>query len=618
VPAGPSAGRHNPSPSPAKTGWERFELLIPAAGRFYFPLTIAFIAAIYLRTLSPFIQAGDAGELVVDAMRSIAAHPPGYPLYTILAHLFTLLPISSMAWRVGFFSLCCQVACSACLFILVKDWLRQDWIASAVTLFFSLAPLTWRYAIEPEVFALNNLFAVLLLLIVYRYQQQRSLRWAYAGCAFLGVAACNHLTILLFALPFALFFFWQDRRTLLRPTVLATGAACFAVGLLPYLSLFELGRPRLIFSWGDYSSWHGFFAQVLRREYGTFQFDPIGDANADFFANLYYFAREMCREALFVLILFWLWGVGRLGQNDSKAAFARLLTWGLVFYAVVLLLLSNVDLSVPIRYHDEARLWMLPLLSIVLVAGWGLSDLGRWLTGKYQTACLASALLLTLATGLVLNWRVQDESERDFFERVGHSMLDAVEPNAVMLIRGDTYANTMLYLQTAEGARPDVHVIRLGLLRSDWMKTLVEASVPGFRATAGAQYSLRQLFDDNIDRFPLYTTSLAIEDRPMPPGFVGLPVGFQQRIKRADNPFTLPEIRRETAPFLSLRMPDRDSYRRESWESYINDHRYQVTVAAARLMMDHSNGEADWLLMAINVLGLGLWNDRPPSASSVR
>ena len=42
---------------------------------------------LYLQTLYPSISGGDAGELLSEACQLGTAHPPRYPLFTILAHV---------------------------------------------------------------------------------------------------------------------------------------------------------------------------------------------------------------------------------------------------------------------------------------------------------------------------------------------------------------------------------------------------------------------------------------------------------------------------------------------------------------------------------------------------
>src|SRR6185369_13146183 len=59
---------------------------------------------IYISTLAPTVTLVDSGELIVAARFLGVAHPPGFPLYLILAHLFSLTPIGSIAFRINFAS----------------------------------------------------------------------------------------------------------------------------------------------------------------------------------------------------------------------------------------------------------------------------------------------------------------------------------------------------------------------------------------------------------------------------------------------------------------------------------------------------------------------------------
>ena len=62
---------------------------------------IAGLAALwlYLQTLGPTITGEDSGEFVAAAYTLGIPHPPGYPLYCMVGHLFTWLPWGEVAWR---------------------------------------------------------------------------------------------------------------------------------------------------------------------------------------------------------------------------------------------------------------------------------------------------------------------------------------------------------------------------------------------------------------------------------------------------------------------------------------------------------------------------------------
>ncbi len=67
---------------------------------------LVFIASlvVYAFTLAPTVTLVDSGELIVAAHSLGVAHPPGFPLYVMLAHLASLVPIGSVAVRINFAS----------------------------------------------------------------------------------------------------------------------------------------------------------------------------------------------------------------------------------------------------------------------------------------------------------------------------------------------------------------------------------------------------------------------------------------------------------------------------------------------------------------------------------
>src|SRR5437660_11273359 len=64
-------------------------------------------ALLYFLTAARDIVVGDTPELITAAVSLGVAHPPGYPLFTMLGHLFSLLPISSIPFRVTLLAFAC-------------------------------------------------------------------------------------------------------------------------------------------------------------------------------------------------------------------------------------------------------------------------------------------------------------------------------------------------------------------------------------------------------------------------------------------------------------------------------------------------------------------------------
>src|SRR4051812_26283170 len=83
------------------------------------PASLAFI--IYLLTCSPTINFTDSGELITVAWTGGIAHPPGYPLYTLIALGFIRLPFGDPAWRLNALSALFAAIAMGLFYSLVTD-----------------------------------------------------------------------------------------------------------------------------------------------------------------------------------------------------------------------------------------------------------------------------------------------------------------------------------------------------------------------------------------------------------------------------------------------------------------------------------------------------------------
>src|SRR2546427_10945496 len=60
--------------------------------------------AVYVLTLAPTVSFIDSGELITVGVQAGIAHPPGYPLYSLLAVIGARLPFSDPAFGVNLVS----------------------------------------------------------------------------------------------------------------------------------------------------------------------------------------------------------------------------------------------------------------------------------------------------------------------------------------------------------------------------------------------------------------------------------------------------------------------------------------------------------------------------------
>src|SRR5260221_145302 len=70
------------------------------------------ILCVYRFTSSPNIGWVDSGVIATAAATLGIANPPGFPTYMLIAHMFSLIPVGSVVFRLQFLS---QLAALGCL-----------------------------------------------------------------------------------------------------------------------------------------------------------------------------------------------------------------------------------------------------------------------------------------------------------------------------------------------------------------------------------------------------------------------------------------------------------------------------------------------------------------------
>src|SRR5436305_318203 len=163
------------------------------------------------------------------------AHPPGYPLFTMLGHVFSLLPFGSIPFRVNLLSVVCDSLAVGIVYLTATRLVRWRIAAAIAALTLAVNPTFWEWSLAAEVFPLNNLLAAILVLLLVRWHEEPARTHFLIGAFFVaGLALTNHQTIVLLGPAFC-FALWLRRDALrARPRVLVIGVIVFTIGLLPY------------------------------------------------------------------------------------------------------------------------------------------------------------------------------------------------------------------------------------------------------------------------------------------------------------------------------------------------------------------------------------------------
>eukprot|EP01132_Coremiostelium_polycephalum_P003199 gene3199-4006_t len=267
--------------------------------------TLVFISVlfIYAITQNPSVTGGDAGELIINAYQLGVAHPPGYPLFTMLGYIFShhipFLNQFSIAGRVAFMSSLIGALCSVFIFLSVYLWTNCELSGFVSSYLFTFSPLIWMYQIQGEVFSLNNMFTALIIFMgvwysrvkIWENQRFNSSFWtteriAYMSAFVCGLGLTNQHTLILIVVPFAFWLmFIAGRDQLWTLNHITSLFYASLLGLSPYLYLFLIPKfHHVVYSWGHTETISGFITHFLRKEYGTLQLYS-GDSGSSTLVN---------------------------------------------------------------------------------------------------------------------------------------------------------------------------------------------------------------------------------------------------------------------------------------------------------------------------------------------
>ncbi|HEX9745273.1 MAG TPA: DUF2723 domain-containing protein [bacterium] len=254
---------------------------------------------VYYATTCPVIYYGDAGEFIVAAKNWGIAHPPGYPIYTILLGIFLRLPlgflapdtefIQATAWQANFFSAVLGAFAIWIIYLILLRLTRNPYYALPGALLCMTSRTFWSQTGIAEVYTLNALLAAIIVLLALQMSEARRgslhrvrlMRW---GSLVWGLSLCNHqemvfffpvwLTMLILALQVPEN---KKRHEIPQGRIFLEAIGFFIIGLLPYIYLPIASSRDPVLNWGNPSTLKGFFNVLTRAEYRGIKAGITGD-----------------------------------------------------------------------------------------------------------------------------------------------------------------------------------------------------------------------------------------------------------------------------------------------------------------------------------------------------
>ncbi len=490
----------------------------------------AFVFAMYAATLARTTAFWDTSEYIATAWMMGVPHPPGNPLFVVLARAWAILlePTGlSVAFRINLFSAFMSAAAHAFWFLVFHHILRffsEDRRFRLTGAFVSIlvsatAFSVWNQSnVNEKVYTVSLFTIALLTWLIFRWQERigkgKDDNLLVLIVFVLALSVGNHLMAFLAAPAIGIFVLLSNPKALANWKLYPAGVAAVLLGLSIHLFLpiraeldpvINEGAPECETLTGALASVATYGragceqlnASITREQYkapgqaGPGLTGPRQAPPASQYLNyLQYFDWQWSRSLqgtdtlfppmrlLFTMIFTALgvWGAMEHWRNDRRSFWYIATLFGTLSVGLVWYLNFKYGYTIPDPFNDqdlhevrERDYFFIVSFSVWgLWAGLGIAAIWQALAEKAGTLMKASPVLLVALLPMALNasWATR---HYDYAARDwAYNLLQSVEPYGILFTNGDNDTFPLWYLQEVEGIRRDVTVMVVSYLNTNW------------------------------------------------------------------------------------------------------------------------------------------------------
>ena len=414
---------------------------------------------LYLTTLMPDVGFWDTAEFQAVGPVLGIAHPTGYPAFTLLAWLASVVfqPFGNEALRANMLSAVLGAGGVGIVAVTAALLTRRLVIGIAAGATLAVSAQAWSISLHADPHALHLFMASLILLLLAVWSQRVRAgrpadRWLVAAAIAYGVSLGNHGLTFLLAPAIAIFVFLVEPGIVRRPRLIVACAGALAVTtvlLYLYLPIRSSMNPPL--DYGNPETWDGFrylvFAEQFRGEFRGLP-DLIGGLG------------------LIVGHTF-----GQLGLLAVLAVLGSLAAaWRLPQLLVLLIGWFGLNWFFALTYvnADIERYYLVPLMAAAVLGALGAGALwdalamfsppATRLAETVRALVVAAVLIVPPVLAVPVRHEQVDQSGQTLARAWLTDVTRELPPNA-LVVSWWSYSTALWYGQFVEGLRPDVTVL---------------------------------------------------------------------------------------------------------------------------------------------------------------
>ena len=308
---------------------------------------------LYILTLQPKIIGGESSWYALNIPGMVVLPPTGYPIYSLLAKLFTLIPVGDLAYKLNLFSAIFGAFTILLLFFTIYLLVKNEIISLAGSLTLAFIIPFWSVSNRIGIDSINLCFISLAIYTAIRYSEQLNRKNLYLFFFCFGLSLTNN-QVNYYVMPVFLIYV-----ILLNPGIFKNAKVtifCILFFILPLLS-YSYIFIRSIQGYGIANNFINFIYYIFGRlpdgsiYMGSLLYKTTGEAFAVFLTYLQPFYKNF---GLFLFII-------------SFGGFVYLIKKNLKF-AIFSFLFIIVTFYIIIQYLDGPVIsYLLPVYAILCI-----------------------------------------------------------------------------------------------------------------------------------------------------------------------------------------------------------------------------------------------------------
>lgn len=210
---------------------------------------------VYLMTIEPTTSFWDCGEFIATAYKLEVGHPPGAPLFMMLARFFTLFAspekaalmvnsLSALASSFTILFLFWTITAFGKKLALKTGKLTNSKVFAVIgsglvgALAYTFSDSFWFSAVEGEVYALSSLFTAIVFWAIIKWEgvadESHSLRWIILIAYLMGLSIGVHLLNLLAIPAIVMVYYFKKYKPTPKGVIIALGLSIVILAAIQY------------------------------------------------------------------------------------------------------------------------------------------------------------------------------------------------------------------------------------------------------------------------------------------------------------------------------------------------------------------------------------------------